>query len=246
MDAAKINSLLKKDTLIVALATALCYTGAYIYERGFSLYFGIPTELISVTPGSIITTVFLFVGFLFLVYMASTFPVLISQSKRINNKYIINILILSPIWILFNLIFFLMSGLKILNFSMVTAAFLFLCISITMGSTKIINHAQSNSFETPKGIFKNIDNAFGLIFWFSMIFFATISGMGTFIARTTDNFNTFTYQNENYKLIKNYGDNIIAIKDNDKENTNGVYLFKVEDLKEIRINKVKGRNMFNE
>ncbi|VUC84273.1 Uncharacterised protein [Raoultella terrigena] len=246
MDAAKINSLLKKDTLIVALVTALCYTGAYIYERGFSIYFGIPTELISVTPGSIITTVCLFVGFLFLVYMASTLPVLISQSKRINNKYIINILILSPIWILFNLIFFLMSGLKILNFSIVTAAFLFLCVSVTWGSNKTISHTQSNSIEISNGIFKNIDNASGLIFWLSLIFFTTISGMGTFIARTTDNFNTFTYKNENYKLIKNYGDNIIAIKEANKENTNGVYLFKAEDLKEIRINKVKVRNMFTE
>lgn len=246
MDAAKINSLLKKDTLIVALVTALCYTGAYIYERGFSLYFGIPTELISVTPGSIITTVFLFVGFLFLVYMASTFPVLISQSKKINNKYIINILILSPIWIIFNLIFFLMSGFKIFNLSIVTTAYLFLCISITLGSKDVISHTQSNSVEIPKGIFKNIDNAAGLILWLSMIFFATISGMGTFIARTTDNFNTFTYKNENYKLIKNYGDNIIAIKEVDKQNTNGVYLFKAEDLKEIRINKVKIRNMFTE
>lgn len=69
MDKAQINSWLKKETLIVALATALCYTGAYVYERGFAVYFGIPTELISVTPGSIITTVSLFVGFLFLVYI---------------------------------------------------------------------------------------------------------------------------------------------------------------------------------
>lgn len=63
--------------------------------------------------------------------------------------------------------------------------------------------------------------------------------MGTFIARTTDNFSTFTYKNENYKLIKSYGDNIIAIKETAKKNEDGVYIFKAEDLKETLINKVK-------
>lgn len=82
MDNNTINIFLKKETILVALATALCYTGAYAYERGFSLYFGIPTELISVTPASIITTVALFSGFLITLYIASTIPFLISQNKK--------------------------------------------------------------------------------------------------------------------------------------------------------------------
>ncbi|EIV6705552.1 TPA: hypothetical protein ACS3VG_004544 [Klebsiella aerogenes] len=239
MDKAQINSWLKKETLIVALATALCYTGAYVYERGFAVYFGIPTELISVTPGSIITTVSLFVGFLFLVYILSTFPVLISQSKKIRNNFIIITLSLSPVWILFNLIFFLISGFKTLNFSIVTMGFLLLCGSIFLSKKQLNNRPKLYSLETSKGIFNSIDNAAGLIFWFSFTFFSIISGMGTFIARTTDNFSTFTYKNENYKLIKSYGDNIIAIKETAKKNEDGVYIFKAEDLKETLINKVK-------
>ncbi|HBV4375692.1 TPA: hypothetical protein MDY08_005129 [Klebsiella pneumoniae] len=82
-----LHSFFKKETLIVALATALCYTGAYIYERGFSVYFGIPTELISVTPGSIITTVSLFLAFIMALYMMSTIPIVISHSKK-NKKQV--------------------------------------------------------------------------------------------------------------------------------------------------------------
>ncbi|HDG7917713.1 MULTISPECIES: hypothetical protein [Klebsiella] len=76
-------------------------------------------------------------------------------------------------------------------------------------------------------------------FFFSLIFFAITSGMGTFIARTTDNFNVFTYKNEEYKLIRNYGDNIIAIKIKDANKTKGVYIFTPEELSGIRMSQSK-------
>lgn len=239
MDKTRINTLLKKETLIVALATALCYTGAYIYERGFSVYFGIPTELISVTPGSIITTVFLFIAFLMVLYMMSSLPILISRSEKLKNTYIIVALNLSPAWILLNLIFFLMSGFKASNFAIVTAAYLFLCISVTLSITETCATNKLNVAKNTKGILTSIDDAVALVFWFSFIFFSITSGMGTFIARTTDNFNTFTYKNEEYKLIKNYGDNVIAVKTKDTNKAKGVYIFKSEELSGIRMNQVK-------
>ncbi|BDS25430.1 hypothetical protein KAM576c_20490 [Enterobacter asburiae] len=63
--------------------------------------------------------------------------------------------------------------------------------------------------------------------------------MGTFVARTTHNFHEFTFKNERYELIKNYGDNIIALKSKDTNKTKGVYVFKPEDLIETRLNQVK-------
>jgi hypothetical protein len=45
--------------------------------------------------------------------------------------------------------------------------------------------------------------------------------MGTFVARTTHNFHEFTFKNERYELIKNYGDNIIALKSKDTNKTKG-------------------------
>ncbi|HEL4715853.1 TPA: hypothetical protein UOA09_004182 [Klebsiella pneumoniae] len=239
MDKTRINTLLKKETLIVALVTALCYTGAYIYERGFSIYFGIPTELISVTPGSIITTVFLFIAFLMVLYMISSLPISISRSEKIKNSYIIIALYLSPVWILLNLIFFLMSGFKASSFAILTAAYLFLCISVTLSTTKKCATNKPNTEKITKSLLTNIDDAVALVFWFSFIFFAITSGMGTFIARTTDNFNTFTYKNEEYKLIRNYGDNVIAVKTKDANKAKGVYIFKPEELSGIRMNQVK-------
>ncbi|EHN8799903.1 TPA: hypothetical protein QH250_001714 [Enterobacter asburiae] len=81
-----IKTPIKNETLIVALGTALCYTGAYAYERGFCLFFGIPTELITVTPASIIYTVFLFAAFLMTLYMASSLPVLIASKKILKTN----------------------------------------------------------------------------------------------------------------------------------------------------------------
>ncbi|HHX4024655.1 TPA: hypothetical protein ACU917_005793 [Klebsiella michiganensis] len=233
-----LNSLLKKETLIVALATALCYTGAYIYERGFSVYFGIPTELISVTPGSIITTVSLFIAFIMALYMISTIPIVISNSKKIKNKYIITALNFAPVWILFNLIFFLISGFKTQTFTIVTIAYLFLCISLTISSSQNSSPNKPTTNGTQL-IQTYIDNVIAFTFFFSLTFFAITSGMGTFIARTTDNFNAFTYKNEEYKLIRIYGDNIIAIKMKDASKTKGVYIFKPEELSGIRMNQAK-------
>ncbi|EGQ5322134.1 TPA: hypothetical protein ONC27_002892 [Enterobacter asburiae] len=124
-----IKTPIKNETLIVALGTALCYTGAYAYERGFCLFFGIPTELITVTPASIIYTVFLFAAFLMTLYMASSFPVLIASKKNLKNKHITSILTLSPIWIIFNLIFFLNAGFELVTFLIITVASLFLSVS---------------------------------------------------------------------------------------------------------------------
>ena len=124
-----IKTPIKNETLIVALGTALCYTGAYAYARGFCLFFGIPTELITVTPASIIYTVFLFAAFLMTLYMASSFPVLIASKKNLKNKHITSILTLSPIWIIFNLIFFLNAGFELVTFLIITVASLFLSVS---------------------------------------------------------------------------------------------------------------------
>ncbi|MFP1916701.1 hypothetical protein ACLEEZ_14230 [Lonsdalea quercina] len=241
MDNKTINSLLKKETILVALATALCYTGAYAYERGFSLYFGIPTELISVTPASIITTVALFSTVLMTLYMTSTLPLLVSQNEKIKNKLIIIILTLSPVWILFNLIFFLMAGFKTSTIVFITVFYCLLCLGIEHQPQD-----KPRNEKNVKGFLSKIDNATAYVFWFSFLFFAITSGMGTFIARTTENFNTFTFSNEEYKLIKNYGDNIIAIKMKDKNNTKGVYIFKAEDLKGVRITQVIVTPLVNE
>ncbi|HDR2753145.1 TPA: hypothetical protein QCJ76_001713 [Enterobacter asburiae] len=237
---------LKNETLIVALGTALCYTGAYAYERGFCLFFGIPTELITVTPGSIITTVCLFATFLMALYMASSLPVLIASKKNLKNKHIISILTLSPVWVIFNLIFFLTSGFKLLTFSIITVAYLFLSIGVTMSATESLNQNKTNDEHNTPSIFSKIDNAFAFIFWFSFLFFAITNGMGTFVARTTDNFHEFTFKNEKYKLLKSYGDNIIALKSKDTNKSKGVYIFKSEDLIETRLNQVKSKNAVTE
>lgn len=245
MDNKKINSLVKKETILVALATALCYTGAYAYERGFSIYFGIPTELISVTPASIITTVALFFAFLITLYMASTFPLLISKNEKIKNKFIIISLTLSPVWILFNLIFFLMAGFKISTIVFITVFYFLLCIGLHLSMP--VNQSQDKTENKNEKIdfLSKIDNATAYVVWFSLLFYAITSGMGMFIARTTENFNTFTFNNEEYKLIKNYGDNIITIQTKDKNNTKGVYVFKAEDLKGVRITQVRATPQFN-
>lgn len=241
-----IKTTLNNETLIVALVTALCYTGAYAYERGFCLFFGIPTELITVTPGSIITTVFLFAAFLMTLYIASSLPVLIASKKNLKNKYIISILILSPVWIIFNSIFLLASGFKPLTFSIITVAYIFLSIGATMSTKDSLNHNKISAEQKPLSIFSRIDNAFAFIFWFSFLFFAITSGMGTFVARTTDNFHEFTYKNEKYKLVKSYGDNIITLKSMDANKSKGVYIFKTEDLIGTRLNQLKSKNAITE
>lgn len=234
-----IKTPIKNETLIVALGTALCYTGAYAYERGFCLFFGIPTELITVTPASIIYTVFLFAAFLMTLYMISSLPVLLASKKNLKNKYIISFLSLSPIWVIFNLIFFLNDGFKLITFIIITVAYLFLSVGYTMSATESLKQNKTNDEQKNTSIFSRIDNAFAFIFWFSFLFFAITSGMGTFVARTTHNFHEFTFKNERYELIKSYGDNIIALKSKDTNKSKGVYVFKPEDLIETRLNQVK-------
>ncbi|MEX3170546.1 MULTISPECIES: hypothetical protein [Serratia] len=59
----RIDNLLKNEIPIVTLITALCYGIAYLFQWGYSSYFGYPTEFIYIDINTMLKTLFWLLGF---------------------------------------------------------------------------------------------------------------------------------------------------------------------------------------
>ncbi|OAT78153.1 hypothetical protein A9B99_18620 [Mangrovibacter phragmitis] len=225
-----IENIKTHETFTVATITALCYAGSYAYERGFSIYFGIPTEFITVTPNSIVTSAILFITFCMSFYILSSFLIKISEKIGNNNIHIYGMIVLSPLILFVYIVLSLINALSLTIFLTSTILYILMVMSITL-TIKKSTEINVNTDVTDKSAFSKIDNFITSIFWLAIIFFIITSSTGNFIARTTDSFNVFQYNNEEYRIIKTYGDNVITQKINKDIKPKGVFVFTTEDLK---------------
>ncbi len=81
------------DGLIIASFTAISYTYAYLYEKGYAEVFNIPTDLIEINLISIMVVALLFMGvFAYLVIIAD---VILKKAPRLSKALIVKLSVIS-------------------------------------------------------------------------------------------------------------------------------------------------------
>ncbi len=222
----------KNDGVTVALLTASCYVAAYFFEAGYAHHFGIPAELISITLGNIISTsIFLFFATI-IAFFACTFPYHIVD--RFFGKNIIAILssIALSLVVFALLITYLLD--EITKSSIITAVFAW--ITLTFGFYLWIDpDTTSSQVQKNQTLLSKIQDITGVFFWLSFPCIIFIMSCGTYSARHQTKFDTFEVKKTEYAILKIYGDNIIAKKAIDNKVSDGIYIFKTENLGEVKI-----------
>lgn len=234
-----INYFKKNDGLTVALLTASCYVAAYFFEAGYARYAGIPIELISISLGNIVSTsIFLFFATV-VVYIVCTSPYIIITRKFGNYK----LAIVSSF--IFSLVIFSLINIYLVGELTQGVIIKALCawIILTFLFYFIINEKKDTiPSASEKPLYEKINDVTGKFFWLSIPCVFFILNCGTYSARLQDSFDTFTLKNNKYAILKIYGENIIAKRIVDKNKSNGIYIFKTDDFKDVEIIKQKGNS----
>lgn len=237
-----LKTLKKSEAILIALITAILYSGSYFYERGSAVYYGIPTDLISISPASItimVITVFTFITY---VYFFSSFIIIVATRKT-QNRFLLLYSIFSPVIIFWIGITFLNGELTWRNAIKSEIFHIVLTLILLMGSKHpqrkgSLDVEQNSSKHNNNSIFTNIDNTAAIIFFLALAFSLATHGLGKYIANISDKYDGFTIKNEHYAIVKIYGDNFIVKKISDGKLTHGIQIFDKADLKNITIEKV--------
>lgn len=237
------------ETITVAVLTAMLYVGSYFYERGSAIYFGIPPELITITPSIMISMVIAFFIFAIILFFSCDF-IISMMLKWTKSEKLIKCAVLLPVLLFWLSISYLNNDLSYRNIltSLLLYGILCLCIIVLspkpLGNKKEDNekkeHEENNSSDTSSStIFsKKTYNFSGLIFWIGFIFLISTHSLGRNIAENANSYNGFDFNNEKYVIVKIYGDAYIAKKNNNGKLNDGIYIFKSDDFKSINIHKI--------
>ena len=227
-----LSYLKKSDGLTVAVLTASCYVAAYFFETGYARQSGIPIELISISLGNIISTsIFLFFATV-IAFFACTFPYIITT--RILGKY--KLAIVSSF--IFSLAIFALLNIYLLGELTKSVIIKTICAWIIFS---LLFYFMINDMENEappkhtKPLSTKIHDVTGIFFWlfFPCAFF--IMSCGVYSARLEVSFDTFTLKNNEYAILRIYGENIITKRVVDKKMSDGIYIFKTDDFKGIEI-----------
>lgn len=227
-----LSYLKKSDGLTVAILTASCYVAAYFFEAGYARQSGIPIELISISLGNIVSTsIFLFFATT-IAFFACTFPyILITRNFGENKLAVVSSFIFSlAIFALLNI--YLLGELTkgaIIKTLIAWMVFTFLFYFL-------INGMESDSpSKNTKPLSNKIYDVTGTFFWlfFPCAFF--IMSCGVYSARLEVSFNTFKLKNNEYAILRIYGENIITKRVVDNKMSDGIFIFKTDDFNGIEI-----------
>lgn len=227
-----LSYLRKSDGLTVALLTASCYVAAYFFEVGYARHVGIPVEIISISLGNIVSTsIFLFFATV-IAFFACTFPyIIIARNFGKHKIAVLSSFVLSlVIFALLNI--YLLGELTKGIIIKAICSWLFLTFVFYL----LINDGNKTvDSEKPKPLFNKIYDITGLIFWlfFPCAFF--IMNCGIYSATQQTSFDTFVLKKDEYAILRIYGDNIVTKKIINKKMSNGIYIFKTDDFKEVQI-----------
>ncbi|EQA7375959.1 TPA: hypothetical protein ACSQ42_000858 [Klebsiella aerogenes] len=227
-----LSYLKKSDGLTVAILTASCYVAAYFFEAGYARQSGIPIELISISLGNIISTsIFLFFATV-IAFFACTFPYIVTT--RILGKY--QLAVVSSF--IFSLAIFALLNIYLLG--ELTKGVLIKTLSAWIAFSLLFYFMRSEKKnESPskhiKPLSEKIHDITGMFFWlfFPCAFF--IMSCGTYSARLQVSFDAFTLKNNEYAILRIYGENIITKQIVDNKMSDGIYIFKTDDFKGIEI-----------
>lgn len=232
-----LSYLKKSDGLTVAILTASCYVAAYFFEIGYARQSGIPIELISL--GNIISTsIFLFFA-TSIAFFVCTFPYIVTT--RTLGKY--KLAVMSSF--IFSLAIFALLNIYLLG--ELTKGVLIKTLSAWIAFTLLFYFMMNEKKNGPpskhiKPLSEKIHDITGVFFWlfFPCVFF--IMNCGVYSARLQVSFDTFTLKNNEYAILRIYGENIITKQIFDKKMSDGIYIFKTDDFKGIEILTRKEKN----
>lgn len=234
------------ETITVALLTAMLYVGSYFYERGSAIYFGIPSELITITPSTMISMVIASFVFAIILFFSCNFIISL-MLKWTNSEKLIKCAVLLPGLLFWLAISYLNNDLNHKNILTSLLLYGILCLSIIVLSSKPPEnkeedktHEKNNSPDTSArtSLSKKIYDFSGLTFWVGFVFLISTHSLGRNIAENANSYNGFDFNNENYVIAKIYGDAYIAKKIKNGKLNDGIYIFKSDDFKSINIHKI--------
>lgn len=235
------NNLKKHETLSVALITVILYAGSYFYERGSAIYFGVPKELISITPASMISmaiSTFLLATVLF---FASNLIVSLII-KRTKSVLLIKCSVLFAGVIFWFLISYLNNDLTTQNIVTTFVLYVLICICVHFTQASPSNQDPittdgdvSSKPQNRKGITNQLHDYSGVLFWVGIVFLISTHSLGRSSAANQNRFDGFVINKDKYVIAKIYGENYIVKKVVNGNLDDGVYIFKSEDFKNINI-----------
>ena len=222
----------KSDGLTVAILTASCYVVAYFFEAGYARQSGIPIELISISLGNIISnSIFLFFATV-IAFFVCTFPYIVTT--RMLGKYKLSVVSS----FIFSLTVFALLNIYLLG--ELTKGVLIKTLSAWIVFTLLFYFMINEKKDEPspkhiKPLSEKINHITGIFFWlfFPCAFF--IMSCGVYSARLQVSFDSFTLKNNEYAILRIYGENIITKQVVDKKMSDGIYIFKTDDFKGIKI-----------
>ncbi len=227
-----LNSIFKKEGLIILSITTIGYGVALAYENGYATYFSFDTEFIQIDikaifNGIISTSVFFLVAMVFI----TTFKQEKSNNIEKAAQIIICLLLIGT----------LSSPMTIKAiFSNLTITF-----AICIGSVPFFFIYN----ELAKKDKQSLPLLLGI---FALYTISASTLVGIHKASLESRFNAFEYNNSEYVIIRNYNGNIVGIKLNGKElsHTENIYIpnaeLKTLILKKVRIRSKPGTTNYRE
>ena len=239
-----LNNFRKHETLSVAFVTVMAYAGSYFYERGGAIYFGVPTDLISITPASMIAMAISTFVLAMVLFFFSDFIVSV-MIKKTKSVLLIKCAVLFSGVIFWFLIGYLNNDLTIVNVVTTLVVYVFICICMRfMQATPSKQDPTAKDGDlspkpkSSKSLTNQLHDYSSVLFWVGVVFLLSTHSLGRSSAANQNRFDGFSINKDKYVIAKVYGENYIVKKVVNGYLDDGVYIFKSEDFKSINIHKI--------
>ena len=244
-----IKYILKKDTLLLAIITSASYCAAYFYEFGYSNYFNYPKDLISISIMNLLQMGFGIFMFTFIMIGVIDVAVSLIKISGIIGKIAANLISYLLLAIIMLLILYLVGSVSFKYFSIAIGVFLLLVIIVSIPYKKksknileSINESIEDNLKDRRDSVKEIRKTTELLSVFFLLILSSllITAIGTYSARTKENFYTIEKDNIRY-LIVNKCDDYLGAKviDDNKEFGEKTYIFNIGELNGKPMEKIK-------
>lgn len=238
------NDFKKHETLSVAFITVIAYAGSYFYERGSAIYFGVPTDLISITPASMIAMAISTFVLATVFFFASDFIVSVII-KKTKSVLLMKCAVLFSGVIFWFLIGYLNNDLTIVNVVTTFVVYVFICIYMRFMQTTPSKQDPTTKDDDlspkpngSKSLTNQLHDYSSVLFWVGIVFVLSTHSLGRSSAANQNRFDGFAINKDKYVIAKIYGENYIVKKVVNGHLDDGVYILKSEDFKSVNIHKI--------
>lgn len=235
------KSKLLNDGMIIGLATILSYFLVFVYESSYLRYFNISSEFVSVSLEKFIIFIISISGFFLLLYLMIDLILFFIPKKenfvgrRIFTFIVIQTIIFLPILYInnFSIKWWGYSILGLIIYALFYFGFPLIHRNKKGYKDKLIEQQKIENYpsllDRAGGLFGNKGGLFIVIFIY-LIYISYI--LGSYNAKEQKEFIVASIDNNNFAVIREYGDNIILLKIN-QENKVFYNTFYIKDRDEL-------------